>query len=274
MPDDITLRDGLSGLRIIRAFDLGDGRLGQAFALVDTDGNPVAIGSEATLQAIRDRIGASTDAAATGNGSLIGITKRIRDLLTTTAAAPLAVRLSDGSAFYTASGGGSSGGTEATPLVVKGKSRIFRVLPTLTPSSAYNQFTSLGGLIELPNAVGAAGRSVLLHSVQVTCRQNLSFLRLIIFDANPTASTVANGSVINVLPADDDKVAFRFEIDAGSAIDTTTISANQASTAPLPKSVAPQSGTSLWLLCQQISSSPVTFTGAGDIKITLIGYDE
>jgi hypothetical protein len=84
---------------------------GDATNGLDVDVTRIAAGGSADL-------GATTDAEATGNGSVIAILKRIRTLLggvlNVRPAAPAAndylpVRLTDGSSFYSASGG--SGGT-------------------------------------------------------------------------------------------------------------------------------------------------------------------
>jgi hypothetical protein len=202
------------------------------------------VSTESTQATVSANIGSALDGEATGNGSVIALLKRIRTLL---------------------------GGF----INVRGRSRIWANLtPALTAGGAgYAQFTSLGGLIELTSAIPEAGRSVFIHSVQVTCRQSPGFVRLWIFRDNPVNSAVGNGQVVNIVPADNDKVAGFIDIDGGAFADSTTHSANQASNAPLPKAFAPV-GTSLWVLPQQRTASSVVFDGAADMLITIIGVDE
>lgn len=165
-------------------------------------------------------------------------------------------------------------GTLADPLYTRGKMRAYRLNPTLTTGGVgYVANDALGPLVELAGAVAGAGRGTFLHSIQVACVQAPSFLRLIFFDAEPTASTFTNDAAIVLAYADQEKIAAYFDIGAGVAVDGNTYTAGIASTSPtLPKAVMPLSGTSLYVALQ--TTGAVTFSGAGDIDVTIILYDE
>ena len=77
--------------------------------------------TQATLAAVSTAMGAQADAEATGNGSVIALLKRLRTLLGGVlnvrggaANDYLSVRLTNGSAFYEASGGGGGSGNAMT----------------------------------------------------------------------------------------------------------------------------------------------------------------
>jgi hypothetical protein len=235
----------------------------QAADDVDSD-NPLHVQS-AEVQARlgdTDESAAGSDTATSGlNGLIKRVLARLTTLINDLASRPL--------------------GTEAAPVAVRGKARPFRITPTLTAGGAgYAQNDCMGGLIEIADAVPAAGRTLLLHSIQVNIRKtasisSLSFLQLIVFDANPAASTLTNDNAVNINFDDDGKVAAVFNIDAGNLLDSTTLSANQASTAPLPKAIAPVTGTSIWIALRQAGSgTAIIHDNANDLKLTLIGYDE
>jgi len=179
--------------------------------------------------------GSTTDADALGDGSLIAITKRNRTLLDGTrndiasilartatlgqktaagsapvvlatehaaAATPLAVRLSDGSAFYTASGGGGGGGgTVGAPSVVRSVGLAPGVITLTVTNGAYSARTVFGGPITLPNifpdvGTGAdGGRAFTITEVAVSMASALS-LGLVACTRTPGVTTADAGAFV------------------------------------------------------------------------------
>jgi hypothetical protein len=166
-------------------------------------------------------------------------------------------------------------GTILEPLVTRGKMRSYRFNPTVTSGTAYAQYDSIGSLLTLNNAVSASGRGTFLHSVQSNSvvSAGISTVRLLFFDANPTLSTFTNDAAIVLNFDDQEKIAAVVEIGTPYQIDSNTFSANQATTAPLPKAMLPvASGIALYCAIQ--AGGSITFNGANDLDLTLTFYEE
>lgn len=163
--------------------------------------------------------------------------------------------------------------SEASPVFTRGKMRVFRFNPTVT-AGAYAQYDSVGGLLTLSNAIAAAGRGAFLQSIQVNSvvSTGISSLRVILFDANPTASTFTNDAAIVLNFDDQEKIACVVEIGTPYQIDSNTFSAGHSSVSLLPKPIFPVTGTTLYAVIQ--ANAAITFAGTADLDITFTFYDE
>lgn len=169
-------------------------------------------------------------------------------------------------------------------VVSRGRSRVYRNNPALTLTS-YSANDVVGtdgdatqpGLYELPNAVREAGAGCFIHSVHgATSKGGLS-LRLVFFDAKPTASTFTNDAAININFADQEKIVASVTLSITDTYDTNTyhMKPNSTSASYLPCAIAPVSGTSLWYAIEIITPpTDGAFTNAGDIDLTIVLYDE
>jgi len=158
------------------------------------------------------------------------------------------------------------------PLTGRGKMRPVRLTPTLTATPDYIANDSMGGLISITTAIAASGRGTFLHAINV----NSVFaptLRLIFFNANPTASTFTDNAAIVIDFADQEKICGRFELETGAAIDANTYNTDASATASkLPKAMYPFTGTTLYLAVQALGT--INAGSAEDLDIELIFYDE
>lgn len=164
--------------------------------------------------------------------------------------------------------------SESSPVFTRGKMRAFRFNPTVTSGTAYAQYDSVGGLLTLNNAVQADGRGTFLHSIYVSSvvSPGVSGLRIIFFDANPTASTFTNDAAIILNFDDQEKIASIVEINAPYQIDSNTFAASHNPNALLPRPILPVTGTTLYAAIQ--ANAAITFNGANDLDVKILLYDE
>ena len=134
--------------------------------------------------------------------------------------------------------------------------------PTVTAASAYASGNCVGGLLTFANAARVS--SGLINKVVITSKSaQTAQMDLILFDANPTGTTVTDKAAVAVAVADFAKV-----IGSVNVLNWTNTGTTSNGTAPgvtLPFAIP--SGTSLYGILV-VRGTP-TFTATSDITVTL-----
>jgi hypothetical protein len=135
---------------------------------------------------------------------------------------------------------------------------------TLTVTAAsYSAGNCVGGLITIPNAVRIAGESGMLQSVTVNSKSNqTSQFDAVMFNSNPTTSTITDKTNIAVSAADYNK-----SFGAAHVTDWTNLgtpSLGQAQNLAMP--YVPPSGTTIYAAL--VARGTPTFASTTDISVT------
>jgi hypothetical protein len=134
------------------------------------------------------------------------------------------------------------------------------VTPTIS-TSAYSANFCVGGKLTLPNAVRVAGGSSILQSIFLIDRANQkAALSILFFNADPSASTLADHAQPTLAAADISALIRRVEIAASDWV-TTDHAGTDFATADigaLAKMVRPAGGTSLYAII--VTTGTPTYT--------------
>lgn len=134
-----------------------------------------------------------------------------------------------------------------------------------TSATAYGAGNVIGGLISFTNATRYAGLGAVLQNISVTFTDGVvPSLDVILFDANPSASTITDNAPVSVVAADVPKIIGVIHITDCTLVGTSAPSvcqaANQAILYTLP------TGQTLYAVV--VARSAVTLTNTSDMTIT------
>lgn len=153
----------------------------------------------------------------------------------------------------TTAGGSEVGSNQVTTTVAQ----------TVTASSAYSTGNAVGGLVTIANAGRIAAGTGLLQSVTINSKSVQSArIDVVLFRANPTASTCTDKTAFSVAAADFDKVFGVAHVTDWTVLGTPSV--GQAQNLAMPYSIA--SGTSLYA-CLVVRGTP-TFASTSDISFS------
>lgn len=156
-------------------------------------------------------------------------------------------------------------------LYTRGEGRTLEATPTVTVTT-YAALDSVGGKITLANAFRDASVGIFIQSVRVVSVPNTK-LKLILFRADPSASTFTNDATINLAFADHGKIVAVIEFDEVQQIDGNTFVAHWAAGSPgLGLLIRPSSGTTLYAALQ--ATDAMTTNGTTDFHLLIEAYDE
>jgi hypothetical protein len=109
--------------------------------------------------------------------------------------------------LITTDGAGAAPVTASNPLPTGGNVVVITQSPTVSSSPAYSTGDVIGTKLTFAAAVLAAGGSGLVQAVQINCKSaQTGAVDLILFNADPSASTFTDNAALAVNAADFDKV--------------------------------------------------------------------
>lgn len=166
-------------------------------------------------------------------------------------------------------GGGGGGGGEAHIGETGGNQTLAVIGQVVTAASAYAAGQAVGGLMTISNAarvnagLGAGGTSGMIQSVLISAKSaQSSQIDVLIFRANPTASTCTDKTAVAIAAADFDKLIGVAKVTDWTPLGTPSL--GQSQNLAIPYALA--SGTALYA-CAVTRATP-TFASASDIAIS------
>jgi len=115
-----------------------------------------------------------------------------------------------------------------------------------TTAVTYTTGQVIGGLLTLADVTPNNDQRFLLQSVSVNCKSNQTIqLDVIFFNANPSGSTITNGSALAIVTADYDKISEVVHITDWTALNTTSF----AQADNLARLLSPTSGSANVYAC-------------------------
>ena len=150
------------------------------------------------------------------------------DLVTTTAKATLKSDGTQGLAMYVAPAVGGAAVSSTNPLPTGGNIIAISQSPTVSASPAYSSGDVIGAKLTFAAAVLAAGGSGLVQSVTIDCKSaQTGAMDLILFNADPSASTFTDNAALAVNAADFDKVVAVVHISDWTNLGTPSFAQGQ-----------------------------------------------
>lgn len=162
-------------------------------------------------------------------------------------------------------------GSTSQPASVAGAAASISLTPTIS-TTAYAAKDVVGGKLTLANAVRVSGGIAILQSVFVLDRANQkAAISILLFDADPTASTLTNDAEANIVSADIPKLIRRIDIAASDYVTTDHAGTDFATAeiAALSKLVKAASGTSLYAV---VITSGTPSYGVNDALTVRFGF--
>lgn len=158
----------------------------------------------------------------------------------------------------------------ARSIVRRAGQKPLTVTPTITvATAAYDANDVIGGIVTLSGATPGGGLPVILDEIRVRDAGNQKpVLEILIFNANPAASTLADGGGATVHANDNNKVIARIPVAAGDWV--TVGGAGFANLKNLNILCTPASGTSLYMA--MIGTGTPDFVAATDLRMTFVFY--
>lgn len=103
------------------------------------------------------------------------------------------------------------------------------VAPPATSAGTYAAGNVLGTKFQFPGVARAAGAASLIQAASVLCKSaNTAQIDLIVFSADPTASTFTDKVALNVAPADYDKVIGVVSLSSWTSVGAAALGQNLA----------------------------------------------
>lgn len=156
-----------------------------------------------------------------------------------------------------------SDGSEALAIETVANVGVSSQTPTTSASPDYASGEVIGSKLTFANAVLAAGETALLQAVTVNCKvANTSALDLILFNADPSASTFTDNAALDVNVDDLGKVIGVVHITDWTSLGTPAT--GQAKNEALPFSLA---GTALYGVL--VARGAVNLAGTSDITVSV-----
>jgi hypothetical protein len=147
---------------------------------------------------------------------------------------------------------------------VGGNAITIPVAQTVTASSAYASGQAIGGLITLSNAARVAGGSGLIQSVLVDTKSaQTTSTDVVLFSANPSASTCTDKTAFSVAAADFDKVIGVAHVTDWTSLGTPSV--GQAQNLAVPFALT--SGSTIYA-CAVTRGTP-TFSSTSDVTVAV-----
>lgn len=139
------------------------------------------------------------------------------------------------------------------------------VTPTVTASSAYASGNTLGGLLTLTGAMRTSGGTALLQKVVISNKSNqMAPTDILIFNANPSGTTVTDKTAVAVAVADFNKVIGVVHVTDCTNIGTPSVC--QAS--GLALSLIANGSADLYAVA--VTRGTPTFTATTDVSISFV----